>query len=73
MTNETRRAQWREAQRRRRLDEPLLRPPVAECGTPSGAKAHRRYGERPCDACRIAENAQRQANRLAQRTKKEPQ
>jgi hypothetical protein len=31
-----------------------LRP---ECGTDNGERAHRRHGEKPCDACKAAHSA----------------
>ena len=34
-------------------------------GTPNGARAHRARSEKPCDPCRLAENATRLANRRA--------
>ena len=43
------------------LARTLARPPMAggpaRCGTHSGAMAHYRRGEKPCDACRLAHNA----------------
>lgn len=36
---------------------------VAKCGTPSGANAHRRRGERPCPACARSES-RKQAARI---------
>lgn len=44
---------------RRREDKPI------EHGTTSGAAAHRRQGERPCDPCRHAETAKRLADKRA--------
>lgn len=34
---------------------------AAECGTSGGERAHRRRGERVCDACRAAGNSDRVA------------
>lgn len=39
-----------------RLDE-NTRPKKAECGTSSGARRHYRFGEKPCEPCRLAWNA----------------
>jgi hypothetical protein len=36
---------------------PAGRPVTAEHGTVSAYKRHRRHGEQPCDACRLAWNA----------------
>lgn len=65
--HERRRAQWREAKRRARAGEPYVRPEVAQCGTESGAKRHRRNGETPCPECLAAANAARWPERAAKR------
>jgi hypothetical protein len=31
------------------------------CGTYAGANAHKRYGEKPCDPCRLATNEYQRA------------
>ena len=39
----------------------------AKCGTAAQARAHRRNGEKPCQACRLAANRYAQENRRKQR------
>ena len=48
---------------------PGPRPPgeIAPCGTATAAKRHYANGERPCEPCRLAANADKAAKRQARR------
>jgi hypothetical protein len=53
LTNADRQRRYRQAHS---SGLPPGRPVTAPCGTPSAYKRHRRHGERPCEACRLAWN-----------------
>lgn len=65
---------WRPAvlnhERKCRL-APDWEPDRSKCGTPPGADLHRKYGERPCDPCRLARNEDSRARQVPKR--REPQ
>ena len=50
---------------------PGPKPPgeIAPCGTATAAKRHYANGEKPCEPCRVAANAEQAASRQARREK----
>ena len=58
---ETRRAQWRASQQRRRAGIPARTN--QPCGTPAAAARHYRKHEPLCEACKIAEQQRGRARR----------
>ncbi|HAY43207.1 MAG TPA: hypothetical protein DCY59_06480 [Micrococcaceae bacterium] len=54
------------------IPEPVVsKARVAQCGTPSGAKKHRRLKEPRCEPCRLAENAKALESKRRLAAKKE--